>query len=739
MNIEWRKRYAALVLLLCVSVSHAEEASEVTNADRPRIGLVLGGGGARGAAHIGVLRELERLRIPIDAIAGTSVGAIIGGLYASGMTVPELEELIASLDWDEAFTDGSNRDSLRYRRKQDDADYPIGLQVGLRGGELLLPKGVLQGQKLGLILRELTLPVALINDFDQLPIPFRAVAADIVTGEKVELAGGVLALAIRASMSAPGIFAPIQIDGHALVDGGITGNVPVQTMRDLGVDIIIAVDVEFPLYGAEDLKTAVSISAQVLTILFQKETRRQLALLGENDILLRPELGLFGSGDFANIVDAIEPGALVAREAEDRLTRLSLDESEYIAYVAARRNPAAIETLDFVRVKNDGLLSASVLETRIESQAGDAVDTKKLAGDAGRLYGLELYDQVDYKIVEDGDVTGVEFQLRPKDHGPSFLQFGLQLEDDLEGDTSFNVAARLTKAGMNSLGAEWRTDFQLGTEPRLVTEFYQPLSFDARYFVAPHIGIEQRNFNVFLGDDNLAAYRVSDSRFGVDIGRELGLWGEVRLGLVRGVGASRLKVGSPDFPSSDFDIGGFLASFNVDTLDNAQIPLKGSRVVVQWFSSRTSLGADAQFDTLETSFTKAWTVGRHTFNGGIQFATSRDSEELKRNFFTLGGFLNLSGLARGEVSGPHVGLARLVYYRRSGEIKGSFDLPLYVGASLEAGNAWQTRSDISAASLLINSSIFMGADTFIGPVFLSAGFGEGGSRSLYLAFGNTPY
>ncbi|MEQ8205594.1 MAG: patatin-like phospholipase family protein, partial [Woeseia sp.] len=418
-------------------------------AERPRIGLVLGGGGARGAAHIGVLRELERLRIPIDAVAGTSMGAIVGGLYAAGKSPADLEEIVSSLDWSGSFNDRTARRDLQFRRKQDDSAYPIQFELGVRDGSLRLPRGLIQGQKLGHILRELTLATASIDSFDDLPIPFRAVASDIATGEAYEMSSGDLSRAMRASMSAPGIFSPVVVDGHTLVDGGLVGNVPVDTIHAMGVDIVIAVDVEFPLYSPDQLDSALGITAQMLTILIRKETLRQLESLDDDDILIRPELGEFGSSNFAEITEAIEPGAVATRELEDKLTPYSLDETAWQQHLAARSLEARpTPELDFVRVVNGSPLSARVLESRLNTRPGDQLDTQQLANDAANLYGLDLYESVDYRIVREGDETGVEFDAQPKSWGPNYLNFGIQLEDDFDGTTAFNLSARLTRAGV---------------------------------------------------------------------------------------------------------------------------------------------------------------------------------------------------------------------------------------------------------------------------------------------------
>lgn len=725
-------------VLLCIA-TNASATSTEARPDRPRIGLVLGGGGARGAAHIGVLRELERMRVPIDAIAGTSMGAVVGGLYASGMTPAELEEVVVSLDWKDSFQDTSRRKDLLFRRKQDDESFPMPLELGFRDGHLLLPAGLISGQKLAWILRKKTLRLSNESNFDEFPTPFRAVASDIETGEAYVMSKGDLVLAMRASMSAPGIFSPVTVDGRKLVDGGLTGNVPVDAIRDMGVDIIIAVDVEFPLYSPEQLDSALEIVGQVLTILIRKETRRQLDSLADSDILIRPDLGAFGSTEFENIVETIEPGAAATVAEADRLADLSLDPESWASYQAARTAVHRLpERLAFVRVRDDGPLSESFLESQLETRAGDEIDPEKFATDVSRLYGLGFYQQVEYQLVtEEGD-TGVEFETTPKSWGPNILQFGISVEDDFEGSSAFNVSARLTRIGLNSYGAEWRTDAQIGTDPFLFTEFYQPLGANSRFFVAPRANLEQRNFNAFVDQDAIARYRVSDAEIGVDLGREFGRWGEMRIGMQRGSGNARVKVGDPSLGTIDFDTGGLFARFSIDTLDDAQFPLHGTRVELEWLASRPSFGADNHFDIFESELTSVHTTGRNSLQFGISFSTTIESIGAIQNFFPLGGFLRLSGLERGAISGPHAGVARLVYYRRSGDTGGILDVPVYLGGSIEAGNVWQSRSDISVKSLIVNGSVFAGLDTYLGPLFLGAGISENGESSFYLFLGSPP-
>jgi len=713
-----------------------EAAAEA--ASRIRVGLVLGGGGARGAAHIGVLKELERLRIPVDAIAGTSMGAVVGGLYATGIKAEALEQLVSSLDWTAALTDKSARKDLSFRRKQDDRQFPVNFELGVRGSELLLPKGVIQGQKLDLLLRELTLRASHVKDFDDLAIPFRAVASDIVAGEAVVLGDGDLTMAIRASMSVPGVFAPARVNGKLLVDGGLIGNLPVNVMQEMGVDVIIAVDVEFPLYESEELSSVLAISEQMLTILIRKETLRQIDRLTGEDILIRPELGTYASANFADIVDTIEPGRQAALQQSDRLQELSLSESDWDAYLLQRElEPNKNEELAFVRVVHDGKLSPKVLESRLSVHAGDRIDATVLARNANQLYGLQLYEHVGYRLIDENGATGVEYRAVAKSWGPNFLQFGVSLEDDFEGSTAFNLSTRMTRAGINRMGAEWRTDLQVGTEPAMFTEFYQPLSFDSRVFVAPRLELSQSNLNAFSANEAIARYRITASELGLDIGRELGTVGEFRVGLYRGGGNARVKVGDPSLPNFDFETGGAFASLRFDSLDNSRFPRKGLLANVRWNLSRPGMGADLNFDTIEGDYSQTWSRGKSSLQLGLSYATTLGSDDNVQNFFPLGGFLRMSGLQLGEISGPHAALARLVYYRRVGDSTGGlFETPVYLGVSAEAGNVWQTREEIGFDTMSLNGSVFVAIDSFIGPVYLAAGFAEDGQSNVYLFIGS---
>ncbi|HEY9199267.1 MAG TPA: patatin-like phospholipase family protein, partial [Gammaproteobacteria bacterium] len=365
-------------LLLCCAVLRPALAAEprADSADRPKIGLALSGGGARGAAHVGVLRVLEELRIPIDCIAGTSMGSIIAGLYAAGMTPDEIEAALKTMDWENIFNDKPPREERSFRRKRDDDLYLVKAKPGYSDGEIKLPSGLIQGQKFDLALRKLALRASKTHDFDELPIPYRAVASDIGTGEMVVLGEGDIAVAMRASMAVPGAFAATVIDGRTLVDGGITNNLPISVVRDMCADIVIAVDISTPLMKPEEVRNVLKITEQLTGIMTRTNTEQQIATLTERDVLIIPDLGDITSGDFMRSKDAVATGLAAADAKRAELARLSVTQAEYRAHIAARK-AADVENpiVEFVRIDNRSRLADGVIRERLHIPLGEPLDT----------------------------------------------------------------------------------------------------------------------------------------------------------------------------------------------------------------------------------------------------------------------------------------------------------------------------------------------------------------------------
>ncbi len=732
---------ALACLLLLMAPAAASQEAGAQPESRPRIGLVLSGGGARGLAHVGVLKVLEEERVPVDAIAGTSMGAVIGGLYAAGQSPAQIEALVSTLDWNEAFRDRSPRRDMNFRRKQDDREYLVRFPLGVKGGEFRVPRGLIQGQKLAQILRRETIAVAGVEDFDQLPTPFRAIATDLETGERRVLAGGDLTQSLRASMSAPGVFSPVELDDRLLVDGGLVENLPVDVAQAMGVDVVIAVDVGFPPVGRRELTSALAVSNQMLTIMMQRETTRQKALLGPADLLIEPALGTAPSTDFAEVQHKIALGAEATRTQSARLAALALPENDWRSHLAARRVSASLPEIQFVRVDERSARYRGRIEAELKPVVGALLDPAAMELRLSRLYGDDNLESLDYRLVRENGRSGIEVSARRKSWGPNYLRFGLELQDDFEGSNSFNAGVRVLVTDANRFGAEVQTDLGVGAHPRFRTEFHQPLGLGARWFVAPRVLVERRLFDVLAGDDRLATFRVRNAELGLDLGRDFGSWGEWRAGIMRGQGRRRLLIGDPTDPTlppaADFDRGEVSSRFSVDRLDDVYFPRHGELFSLQWNGPRQGLGADAKSDRVSFDFQLARSHGRSTWvlsaSGG---AVVSGPDDQVQDFYSLGGLFNLSGLSPDAISGPHFAVARAIYYRRIGSgQEGFLNVPIYLGGSLERGNAWDDRSDMSFGSARTNGALFLGFDTFLGPVYLAAGFDEEGGRSFYLLLG----
>ena len=742
MLIRWVFMTASALGLL-LQAADAWAAGEVAAAEfhRPRIGLVLSGGGARGAAHVGVIQALEEMHIPIDAVAGTSMGAVVGGLYAAGLSGTEIAQVFDALDWQDMLRDRAPRRDLVYRRKQDDRVFLARGALGVSATDgVLLPLGLIQGQKITQVLRTATMRVADVQDFDRLPTPFRALATDLETGDAAVLKSGDLATVLRASMSAPGVLAPVEIGGRLLVDGGLVDNLPVSLARDMGVDILIAVDVSFPLARRDGLESPLDVTNQMIGIMLRRGTRASRAQLSDRDILIEPDLGRMTTVEFSRVPQVMMAGESAVDPVRTRLSALAVSEADYANYVAGRsRAPDPAVQVAFVRAGPRSAADADRIEAVFGTLAGKPLDTAVVQRKLNRQYGLDSYEYVDYHVVRDEGERGLEIDLRPKSWGPNFMRLGVSVEEDYDGGAVANAGARFLMTRVNALDAEWLTDVQIGEEPRLFTEFFQPLSLTSDVFVAPSFRYELETLQVIDDGRRVARYRSRDSEFSLAVGAELSNWGEVRLGLRRGDGSQHVLVGDPALPSSDYDIGAAFLKFGYDRLDSAYFPKHGQAFRASWQSERESLGASADADIVEVSWQFARSLDRYSFVFSLDAGSALDDRVVSpQELFTLGGFLDLSGLPADALTGTQYGIARTILYRRvSRGGTGFFEFPAYLGVSLEAGNVWQTRDDVDLGRLETGGSVFLGADSPIGPLYLAAGFGESGERAFYLMLGRT--
>jgi NTE family protein len=692
----------------------------------------MSGGAAKGFAHVGVLRVLEEMRVPVHLITATSMGSIMGGLYASGLSPEEIEETMATVDWLGLFRDQPPREDLDYRRKEDDSRYLFDLGVGVRfNGEIILPSGVLAGQKIGLLLRENTLHVSDIDDFDELPIPYRAVAADIETGESFVIDHGDLARAMRASMSIPGAFAPVEIEGHLLVDGGITDNMPVDLARSLGADVIIAVDVSSPMRTREELDNVFGVVGQLTSMLSRLNVEDQIPRV---DILLDPELGELGGGDYTKARELVATGEAEARRHAGELARYAVSEEEYAAYrTRYRYKPRPPTRVDFVEVVGNDLVDRRVIDARMRIQAEDSLDVEAIDKDVTAVYGLGDFTSVGWHVERRGDQEGVIVTVHEKPWAPNYINFGMLFEVD----GTFTGRVNLTATRLNARGAEWRNDIQFGSIHSLRTEFYQPLDFAGRFFLAPWILLEDEDQNVFDDDgDDVATYEVDRQLGALDAGFQIGRLGEIRLGVVRGKAGANVGVGSAELPEFDVDVGGLRGRIALDRLDSPSFPNRGYGASTDVFLSRRGLGADDSYERILVRGSAFWPQGRKIWFTGGMAGSSLGSDLPAYDAFTVGGFLSLSGLERGQLRGQYAGVLRGGLLYRLGLAPSLLAKGVYLGAYAETGSAWETSDEIGE-DLTYSGTLLFGVDSALGPLYVAYGVADSGQDELYVSLGQT--
>jgi len=728
-------------LLVCLTAQAPHADAQTTSPDgtrRLRIGLVLSGGGARGAAHIGVLKMLDQLHVPVDAIAGTSMGAVVGGLYASGLSGQQIEQAMASVNWQTAFRDYPPRNELDYRRKQESERYLVNLPLGLQGRKLVIPRGLIQSQKLTETLRQLTLPVATVSDFDHLPTPFRAIATNLETGAAVVLGEGDLATAMRASMAVPGVFAPVEYRGQVLVDGGLADYLPIDVAHAMHVDVLIVVDSGYTLQPRKNLVSLPSITQQMVSILLRKNIEQQLSALSSHDLVISPELGNFSSYDFVDTLKIVNAGVSATQKMAERLRAFALPEAQYAEYLARRAAaaPTQLPRIQFVQSAPESTAFRRQIEAHFDRFVGQRLDPSAVQEQQELLYGHGFLELLDYRLQQDAaGQYGLDVTALRNSWGPNYLRVGVQLQDDFKGNTVFNAAGRVDFTELNSLGAESVWDAQVGTSPLLATEFFQPLSIMTQYFVAPMLQVEAHDIPQVENSQQVGKYREHSFEYGLSVGREFGNWGEIRIGAQNVIGDIYVSQGF-SAPSTSFNVTQYFARFGFDTLDNANFPRAGQALTTQITVESNSDGQEGS-DLFAVDWRVAHSWAKNTLGLWLTAgSTVGGSTTTVRNYFPLGGFLNLSGVETNTLAGPQMAIGRLIYFRKIGNGgEGILDVPAYLGASFEMGNVWSQRSQVTFGSARKDGSVFFGADTYIGPAYLAAGYDQSGSVALYVFVG----
>lgn len=705
---------------------------------RPKVGLVLSGGGAKGAAHIGVLKVLEANKVPIDFIVGTSIGSYIGGWYALGYSPDQIQDIMFNTHWDKGYSDFIPRENLLYEDKKLRDKYNITVRLGYSDNTLKMPSGLLLGQSALQLLKLSTGAVGIFERFDDLAIPYRAIATDISSSKMVVLKSGSITQAMKASSTVPGALEPIEIDGKLLVDGGIVNNMPVDVAREMGADIIIAVDIGSPLLEKDALNSTIDILNQLSTILTITTTNQQKILLEEQDILIRPDIDDLSTTDFSILNIALEKGEQATLEKQHRIAELAVSEKEFEQYLFAKKQKSKnwirpiFKSVIAVEYNNQSKVDIEVISNHFAIETGQVVTKEQLAQAIDDVYALNRFDYVNAEFIDSKEGRTVVLTTKGKSWGPNYLHFGFDWQGSSSNASMVSIDIAYLLTDITDNGGQWKNELSIGWESSVSTEFYQPLDRGQNIFSRSRLKYKVDKFaeNKF----NLTQYRPEISNQFFELRSGLGYYyndyGVAELGLIGELGEVNFE--SDTYEAMGYDSLGTYLSLGYDTLNSRNFPTKGNKLLLEIYIRKDNY-LHSQFENKEDLLTElkldwrgALGLGHHTFVGIASFATVISDNEFSIRYSELGGFLNLSGYQKDAIIGIHKVFSALVYqYDLGRDVPGGTGLPLYLGTSIEAGNVWQQKDVPNIDELIPSGSVYLGTDTSFGPAVIGVGYAGG--------------
>ena len=724
-------RIALITLSLLLPLPLLAQQNSLPAKPRPKIGVALEGGGAMGLAHIGVLKWFEEHHIPVDYVAGTSMGGLVGGFYATGMSPDELKTLIEGMDWRKILGDRTPYEDLSFRRKEDQRAYPNSLVFGLRDG-LSLPAGLNAGHQIGLLIDRMTLPYDELPSFDALPVPFRCVATDLVSGKPYVFKDGSLAVALRATMSIPGAFSPVH-DGKAVfVDGGLLDNLPTDVVRQMGAEIIIAVHLEGGPVEAKDIQSVFNVLDHSVSAMLEEN---ELHGLERADAVISVPLAEFRTRDYAKSVQIIERGYAAANSRARLLEAFALDDAAWQAHQQIReaRKRSDVPTPQFIEVQGTNAHEATDVSRYVKRFQGKPVDPAKLDEVLTRLTGVGRYDSAGYRLIEKNGQTGLLIQVVEKNNAPPMFQTAFEVDGSQSGNVDFTAGTRFTFMDVAGFRSEWRTDLLLGNTYGIQTELFRPFRAESRWFFAPHADASDIAFPIYAKNDPLADYRIYRTAIGGDIGYSFGRSGELRVGYQIGSLNTKLRLGSPEIPSVEGRVGETRLRYLLDHTDDPVIPRRGftAETNFRWFDQSPSAKGGFPSLDLKLGYFQPITEPASLFfesEGGTTFgATSTGIPQ-----FFLGGPVRLSAYGQNEFQGDQY------YLFRAGYMHDLLTLPPFLGKKVYAVGSYEIGKMYGVTTgteLPDDVAVGFLAETALGPFFIGGSVGDSGHRKWFFQLG----
>jgi NTE family protein len=727
-----------IVLLLLVLHMCAGAALAQTESARPRVGLALAGGSARGFVHVGVLKWLEEHRVPVDVVAGTSMGGLVGGLYAAGYEPKEMNEFFKQIDWDRTFSP-IPYNQLPLRRKEDRRDFAAKFEIGLRGRHAGLPGAVYQGHEIGLMLSHFAAPYSRMKSFDDMPTPFRCVATDLIKGQPFVLQSGDLVDALRATMAAPGIFEPVRLRAGdpqsgrimMLVDGGMFQNLPVDVTRSMGASVVVAVSVRLPEPKPDDLDSLLDVAGRAIEVIVDANERDSLQ---RADIKIEIDVGKLRATDFAHREEFIALGYQAAEQHAEELLRYALSDADYQRFLQQRHSKRRPEnfTPQFVQLAGAAKYGKELERnlSKIKNLPLNFHDTSKsltfLVGD-GR------YASADYRWTERDGSTGLLVQLKEKRHGPPFLYSVLNLEGSQTTNVRLVLGARIVFPDLGGPYSEWRTDLLGGSTSRFATEYYWRIG-GRRAFISPRGFAEFTHTGIYSGRSRIAEYAVNQQGFGVDLGYAAGRRHEFRFGYEFLRLQTKVSTGTPTLPRFEGFFEALRAQWLYDNMDSALIPRRGLRtsLSMRWVFSAPVV--PEPYPILESRIQHAFTFGRSPYSviSALEGGTTAGRDSAIEPF-TLGGPLHINALALEQLRGNNYYYGGFYFLRSFKRQPISFLGPNYLTFAYEVGSAFR---NVRQSNAFHSGTFGFMSESPIGGVFVGVSMGEGGERKVFFRLGH---
>jgi NTE family protein len=709
----------------------AQAGALAENTPRPRIGLVLGGGGARGTAHIGVLEVLDKLHVPVDCIAGTSMGSLVAGAYASGLGPQRMLERLAQVDWHDLFDDNPSHAETNYRERRLQESYYPGLEFGVTPTGIRYAHGVVGGQKIKLFFNTLIGSERGERSIESLPLPVSIVATDIGTGDKVVFRDGELSAAMRASMSVPTLLAPVPYRGKRLVDGGLVDNLPIDEVKlRCNADIVIAVDVGSPLARPEDVDSIASVTGQMINVLTEQNSTISRAMIRPQDIYIRPDLATVTAADFNKFREGAESGRRAALAQADRLRALAVSPAEYAAWAdKLKTDNQPLPRIDEIQIVGLRHINPQAIERHLRVRPGDRLDTKQLDQDLGRVYGDGDVENIDYRLQVTPQRTILRIVVTEKSWGPDYLRFGVNLEAGSK-ENEFAFRGAYHRRWVNQYGAEWLTGFQIGERATLFTDFYQPLEPRQRYFVEPSVGIVRDLLRIYQDDTRVAEYIVRQKRAQLNLGANIGVLGQFRIGALYRKLDTSIETGAPTLPTGKTTLKGWNAILDLDQTDRTFFPTSGWYANLNYYKSK-----DRGYSRLAADLRAIHSWDPYVVNARYYYLGTPQGRLPFAEAGGLGGFLTLSGYARNQILAADIRFFSVRGEKIIGRMPLGLSGDLRAGVSLEAGRARDRFTETRREGWQQAGAVYLGGDTPVGPLFLGYGYARGGHSSLYLFIG----